>query len=58
VTRLLPADKARIGSFSYRIQVDPRTFTSDRQELLRILYRELQEPARRRSGMRYPRMTR
>jgi len=44
VTRLLPADKARIGSFSYRIQVDPRTFTNDRDELLRILYRELQEP--------------
>jgi len=41
---LLPADKARIGSFSYRIQVDPRTFTSDRDELLRILYKELQEP--------------
>ena len=44
VTRLLPADKARIGSFSYRIQVDPRTFTSDHSELLRILYKELQEP--------------
>jgi Ca-activated chloride channel family protein len=44
VTRLLPADRARIGSFSYRIQVDPRTFTSDRNELLRILYKELQEP--------------
>ena len=44
VTRLLPADKARIGSFSYRIQVDPRTFTNDRDELLRILYKELQEP--------------
>ena len=44
VTRLLPADKARIGSFSYRIQVDPRTFTSDRDELLHILYKELQEP--------------
>lgn len=44
VRRLLPADKARIGSFSYRIQVDPRTFTSDRDELLRILYKELQEP--------------
>jgi Ca-activated chloride channel family protein len=44
VTRLLPADKARIGSFSYRVQVDPRTFTNDREELLRILYKELQEP--------------
>jgi Ca-activated chloride channel homolog len=44
ITRLLPADKARIGSFSYRIQVDPRTFTNDRDELVRILYKELQEP--------------
>jgi VWFA-related protein len=44
VTRLLPADKARIGSFSYRVQVDPRTFTSDKEELLRILHKELQEP--------------
>ncbi len=37
VAKMLPADKARIGTFSYRIQVDPRTFTSDREELLRIL---------------------
>lgn len=44
VTRLLPADKARIGSFSYRVQVDPRTFTNDHDELLRILRRDLQEP--------------
>jgi Ca-activated chloride channel family protein len=44
VTRLLPADKARIGSFSYRVQVDPRTFTSSHEELLQILHKELQEP--------------
>jgi Ca-activated chloride channel family protein len=44
VTRLLPADKARIGSFSYRVQVDPRTFTSNHEELLQILHKELQEP--------------
>jgi len=44
VTRLLPADQARIGSFSYRVQVDPRTFTSDHDELLGILRRDLQEP--------------
>jgi VWFA-related protein len=43
VTRLLPADKARIGSFSYRVQVDPRTFTSSHEELLQILHKELQE---------------
>jgi Ca-activated chloride channel family protein len=40
---LLPADKARIGSFSYRIQVDPRSFTSNHEELLAILRSELQE---------------
>jgi len=43
VVRLLPEDQARIGSFSYRIQVDPREFTSDREELLTILRNELQE---------------
>ena len=31
VEQLLPADKARIGSFSNRIQVDPREFTSDKR---------------------------
>lgn len=43
VDELGPGDKARIGSFSNRIQVDPRAFTSDRNELLDILRRELQE---------------
>ena len=43
VEELGPADKARIGSFSNRIQVDPRTFTSDHGELLGILKSELQE---------------
>lgn len=43
VAELLPADKARIGSFSNRIQVDPRTFTSDRNELIQILRTQLQE---------------
>jgi VWFA-related protein len=38
-----PGDKARIGSFSTGIQVDPRDFTSDHGELLRILRTELQE---------------
>jgi VWFA-related protein len=42
VGRLLPADKARIGSFAVRIQVDPREFTSDKEELIRILRTELQ----------------
>ena len=44
VTKLLPADLARIGSFSNRVQVDPRTFTNSREELLAILHRDLQEP--------------
>jgi VWFA-related protein len=43
VDALGPADRARIGSFSNRIQVDPRTFTSDHGELLEILRSELQE---------------
>jgi Ca-activated chloride channel homolog len=42
VERLLPGDKARIGSFAARIQVDPREFTSDKEEMLRILRTELQ----------------
>jgi Ca-activated chloride channel family protein len=42
VQRLLPADKARIGSFSTRIQVDPEGFTGDSRELIRILRTELQ----------------
>jgi VWFA-related protein len=42
VNALLPADKARIGSFSNRIQVDPRDFTSDHQALIDILRTELQ----------------
>jgi Ca-activated chloride channel family protein len=43
VAAMLPADKARVGSFSNRIQVDPRDFTSDHEELVAILRRELQE---------------
>ena len=42
VKRLLPADKARIGSFSTRIQVDPEEFTNDRKALIGILRSELQ----------------
>jgi VWFA-related protein len=43
VNVMLPTDKARIGSFSNRIQIDPRDFTSDHAELERILQTELQE---------------
>ena len=43
VRRLRPDDKARIGSFAARVQVDPREFTSDQEELVRILRNELQD---------------
>ena len=42
VSAMLPADRARIGSFADRIQIDPRDFTSDRGALLAILRTELQ----------------
>jgi Ca-activated chloride channel family protein len=38
-----PADKARIGSFSRSIQIDPPDFTSDRDALLKILRDDLQK---------------
>jgi len=44
VGQLLPADKARIGSFANRVQVDPRDFTNSQHDLLEILRTELQEP--------------
>jgi VWFA-related protein len=37
-----PADKARIGSFATRIQIDPPDFTSDRDALVKILHTGLQ----------------
>jgi len=43
VAAMGPDDKARIGSFSNRIEVDPRTFTSNHEELLTILRHDLQE---------------
>jgi VWFA-related protein len=44
VAQLLPGDKARIGSFANRIQVDPRDFTTSQRDLIAILRTELQEP--------------
>ena len=44
VDRLGSSDKARIGSFSNRIEVDPRDFSSDKEELRHILKTELQDP--------------
>ena len=43
VRALLPSDKARIGSFAERIQIDPENFTNDTTELIRILRTKLQE---------------
>jgi VWFA-related protein len=41
VLRLLPQDRARIGSFAQLIKIDPPTFTSDRDVLTRILHTEI-----------------
>ncbi len=40
---MVPGDKARIGSFANRIQVDPRGFTSSQRDLIEILRTQLQE---------------
>jgi Ca-activated chloride channel family protein len=37
-----PEDKARVGSFAARIQIDPEDFTSDRLALQKILRNDLQ----------------
>jgi VWFA-related protein len=44
VSQLLPGDRARIGSFANRIQVDPREFTGSQRDLIEILRNDLQEP--------------
>src|SRR5262245_54453796 len=41
VLRLLPEDKARIGSFSDLIYLNPDQFTSDRDEMIRILHNDI-----------------
>ncbi len=43
VGHLWPEDRVRIGSFSNRVQIDPESFTTDRDELARILREELQD---------------
>ena len=43
VRALLPEDKARVGSFAEKIQIDPENFTSDKGELIRVLRTKLQE---------------
>jgi hypothetical protein len=42
VRRLDPGDKARIGTFAERVQIEPEHFTSDRAEMIRILRASLQ----------------
>jgi Ca-activated chloride channel family protein len=42
VIRLLPADRARVGSFSDKIRIAPADFTGDRDELMRILREDIQ----------------
>lgn len=37
ITRMLPADRARIGNFSYQIVLEPDDFTSDKTTLLDVL---------------------
>ena len=43
VRQLQPADKAKIGSFAEKVQLDPEEFTSDRQALIKILRTRLQQ---------------
>jgi VWFA-related protein len=43
VTTLLPDDRARVGSFSSRVQIDPIDFTSDHDVLNNILRTRLQD---------------
>jgi len=40
--RLLPGDKARIGSFSDKIIITPATFTGNRDELIRAIRNDIQ----------------
>jgi Ca-activated chloride channel homolog len=41
VNKLLPEDKARIGSFAARIEISPEEFTSDKRALIEILHSEM-----------------
>jgi VWFA-related protein len=44
IAHLEPDDRARVGSFSNRIHIDPAEFTSNRETLLRVLRDKLQDP--------------
>jgi VWFA-related protein len=41
VSRLLPGDKARIGTFADKVDIAPEAFTSDKQQLVRLLRAEM-----------------
>ena len=43
VRKLRPDDKARIGSFAEKIQIDPEGFTSNQNELIEIIRTKLQK---------------
>lgn len=43
VRKMLPDDKAKIGSFARRVQIDPENFTSDHRELITTLRTKMQE---------------
>ena len=43
VRAMFPTDKARIGSFSNRVQIDPEDFTSDQGKLIDVLRHDLQD---------------
>ncbi len=45
VYHLLPGDKARIGTYSADIQIEPAAFTNDRTQLLSILHADPGTPA-------------
>jgi VWFA-related protein len=42
VIRLLPDDRARIGSFAGTIRIKPDLFTSNRDDLIRVLHTDIQ----------------
>ena len=44
ISHLGDDDRARIGSFSSSVRIDPEVFTSDKNELVRILHEDLQGP--------------
>jgi VWFA-related protein len=41
VQRLMPGDKARVGTFADKVEIAPEGFTSDPQELIRVLRSDL-----------------